>query len=85
MARAKTVVTITPETLRCIRRVWNSIAADVGECSNKEAIELCLDANRMTTFCGPAGEKADTEISGLIEAHGWSVLLTAVHRQVQLA
>ena len=85
MARAKTVVTITSETLSCIRQVWNSIAADVGECSNKEAIELCLDANRMTTFCGPAGEKADREISGLIEAHSWSVLLTVIHKQVQLA
>lgn len=48
--------------------LWNGIAPDAGECSAAEAVELCIDAGRLTMDGYADSDKYVTE---LIAAHGY--------------
>ena len=52
---------------------WNYIASDCEVDDNECAIELCIDANRLTT-CAEAPE-AEALVSELIKEHGYNKVL----------
>jgi hypothetical protein len=55
--------------LRQISATWQAIAPDAQVQNNDEAIELCLDADRLT-LAGEDGERADKELIALTEMFG---------------
>jgi hypothetical protein len=64
--------TVISQLNQAVYATWNYIGSDAMEfCeSNGDAIEMVLDADRMTT-CGNAPE-ADALVSELIKEHGYS-------------
>ena len=60
----------------CLARVEGAIAPDIpSEWSGANVVECCIDANRMTMFCGNKGKEADAEVSRLIKEHGYPAVL----------
>ena len=47
---------------RAIYDVWNTIAYDVNACDNEEAVELCIDANRLAHYGHPEAEQEVDEL-----------------------
>jgi hypothetical protein len=78
---------ITNETIDVISRVVEAIAPDAMDMceSNDELIEMAIDANRPSTFCGTKGEEAEAEITALIKEHGYELVLEHLskHRNLQ--
>lgn len=48
--------------------LWQGIASDAGPCTSAEAVELCLDAGRLTT---DGHADSDDYASELIAAYGY--------------
>lgn len=67
-----------------IYETWQEISADAEVSSNADAIELCIDADRMTSNCGAEGEAADKELDELIKVHGISKVIKALCKAVDL-
>lgn len=53
--------------------VWGAIAPDVQVDGNEEAIELCLDADRLPMFVD-GGAEIDALISAAEDEHGYDVV-----------
>jgi len=66
-----------------IRRVWNGINADIGDCSNKEAIELCLDADRIVQMTN--SQVAEDAIVSAIKEHGLNKVYNFLSKNIPLA
>ena len=75
-----------PDTIDCIIQVVNAIAPDAMEMceSNDELIEMAIDANRLSHFCGEIGEVAELEITALIKEHGYELVLEHLSKQRNL-
>ena len=77
----KKKVAITETTIDAITSVYYAIAADMGPADNEEAIELCVDANRLQSNGFP---DAQTEINKLIEENGYMKTLKAISKKTTL-
>lgn len=64
-------------------QTWNNVAADaIGFVeSNEEAMEMVLDANRMSMFGYP---DADKQISELLKVYDFSEIIKAMCREFKL-
>lgn len=62
---------ITPEQLKkiegVIRTVWDVINPDMGRCTNIDAIETCLDADRPIMFAGDEGKEVTAILKNIEE------------------
>jgi hypothetical protein len=68
-----------------IQSVWGMIAPDVDECdSNDEAVELVLDANRLSMFLGERGREVENLIAQAEREHGFSQVDTFICNNIQL-
>jgi hypothetical protein len=63
---------------------WQQIYPDAEVSNSEEAIELVLDANRMTTLLGKEGEQADAVIGRAIDEHGYEKVLSFLAREIPL-
>lgn len=62
-----------------LHHVWNSIGYDMQEVCSESGdvidaayiIEVCIDANRLSTYGGDDGEAADKVVLQLIKEHGY--------------
>jgi hypothetical protein len=68
---------------------WNAISPDAHCDDNEEAIELCLDADRLiTTAQGTLAEKealdADMAIDEAINKHSYEAVIKFLSKNVQL-
>lgn len=78
------MLTITRATENAIYATWDSIASDaydMCEDDNSIALELVLDASRLT-MNGYA--EADMEIKTLCVEHGWAEVCEALAKRIQL-
>jgi hypothetical protein len=75
---------ITDSTRFAILVTWDSIASDAYELcegDNEIAMELVLDANRLTSN---GYEEADLEISTLCAQHGFGAVRETLAKKIQL-
>jgi hypothetical protein len=75
---------ITESTRRAILSTWDSIASDayeICEGDNEIAIELVLDASRMTMNGFP---EADEEVRALNAVHGYVTVRAELSKKIQL-
>lgn len=78
------ILTISRATENAIYATWDSIADDayeICEGDNTVAMELVLDASRLT-MNGYA--EADMEIKTLCVEHGWAEVCEALAKRIQL-
>lgn len=76
--------TLAEMTRREIGRTWNAIGPDavaLGVETSDEAMEMVLDADRLTTFGGPDGKAADDLVGEAVMRWGW---LPVVERLAEL-
>ena len=90
---AKQQVVDIEKVLGPIMETWNAIGFDVmsaGErIRNADAVECCIDADRLTQFAygeqgKAAAREADAEITRAIAAHGYEKVLRALARAIRL-
>lgn len=70
-----------------VRRCWGYIAPDAEEMcegDNECAVEMCIDADRMTSFCGEDGKKAAEIVSRLYRDYPTGKALSYLSRNIQL-
>ena len=78
------MITVTENTRRAILNTWDSIASDayeICEGDNEIAMEMVLDANRLT-MNGYA--EADAELSALYAQHDFGIVREALSKKMQL-
>lgn len=78
------MLTITRATENAIYATWDSIASDaydMCEDDNSIALELVLDASRLT-MNGYA--EADAEMKSLYEKFGWEKVFKTLSKKIQL-
>lgn len=59
--------------------VWGEIAPDAGECRPAEAVEMALDASRLTTH---GYKDSDDYLTELIDKHGYTSVAKTIQREV---
>jgi hypothetical protein len=73
-----------------INRVWNDCAADIadanaacgeGEVTNMEAIEICIDADRLTMT---GFKEANDSVMAQIKIHGYHKVLRYLSKHIHL-
>lgn len=64
-----------------ILRVWGEVSCDAGPTSKRDAMEIAIDANRLTSWGYP---EADTLISAAIQEHGYDHVLRYLVRHINL-
>lgn len=67
---------------------WQCIGADMPDpCKNIEAVEACIDADRLATATHDkaAGEAANAKLREAIDAHGYDAVLRALAKAIRLA
>lgn len=77
---------ISQVLVRAIHTTWQAIGCDaiaaVQECGeemgNEEAVEMCLDADRVATFGGKDGQAAQDEFRALVAEYGYVKSLSHV-------
>lgn len=69
--------------LRDVKKVWGCIAESAsGFCEdNESAVEMCIDANRLSTF---ASAESEQELTNLVTKFGYKSVLTHLTKQVSL-
>jgi hypothetical protein len=79
-----------------ILKVWNAIAGDLsdalaedgGGMRNIDAIECCIDADRLTFFADrfdrDEANAAEAELRRAIDAHGYDKVLRKLSREIAL-
>lgn len=72
---------ISTNLKHAIYAVWNDIAYDISVGDNDEAVEVCIDAKRLDYFGHP---EAQTEVSALIDKHGYTETLEMLAKEVTL-
>ena len=65
-----------------IRSTWNYISADCGDCSNGEAMELTIDAGRMSM---QGFKKEDSLIHELVIEHTYTKVYKFLTKNIRLA
>ena len=78
------MITVTDNTRRAILGTWDSIAWDayeICEGDNEIAMEMVLDASRLTMN---GFEAADAEIKTLCAQHGFGEVREALSKKIQL-
>ena len=78
------MITVTDSTRFAIRNTWDSIAWDayeICEGDNGIAMEMVLDANRLTMN---GFEEADLEIHTLCAQHGFGEVRQSLSKQIPL-
>lgn len=73
-----------------IWQCWSQIASDVFECaqacgcrvSNREAIEACLDADRLLLVCNLT--EAHALFKSVVQLHGWEKTARFFARHIKL-
>jgi len=69
-----------------IQSCWQSIGFDCGECNNPEAIEACIDANRLAMYPGGEhGRAADAAIHAACTANDYGKVLRFLAKHIKLA
>lgn len=78
------VPVITPEIEAAVIGVWNAIAPDAAEVveDNECAVEMCIDANRLSTF---GYQNEESAVTKLIAEFGYMVVLKALSKKVRIA
>ena len=62
-------------------RVWREIAPDAGDCDhNEDALELCLDANRLERVSRDLGRLVDERV----KEHGYRAVLKELNKRVMV-
>jgi hypothetical protein len=75
-----------------IMSTWNYIGSDseqlAHECgerlTNEAALEGCIDANRLASFAGENGKRADVLVTNAIDVHGYQKVMAYLKRHVRL-
>lgn len=69
--------------LNDVNKVWGAIAPDAAEfCEdNESAVEMCIDANRLSMY---GSEASEIELRGYIAAHNYRIVLRELCKQVSL-
>lgn len=75
-----------------ILSTWSVIASDameLGDMTNAGAIEMCIDADRMTFYASgvkgkTAAGDAEKELDRAIKAHGYKKVLNSLSRSIRL-
>ena len=69
--------------LNDVNKVWEAIASDAAEfCEdNESAVEMCIDANRLSMY---GCEASEIELRGYIATHNYRVVLRELCKQVSL-
>ena len=69
-----------------ICRTWSYIGSDAMEfcSSNMEAMEMILDANRMSSFCGDSGKEIEDLMYILISEHGYTKVLKFCSKNISI-
>lgn len=91
MPKAKATVVFSATLLGAIQEVWQEIGSDTMMCaqecgeevSNEEAIESCIDADRLTTIA--QSPESDAEVSLLIKQHTYTGMMKQLRKELQLA
>jgi hypothetical protein len=86
------VFDLTPEQEKLLSRAiwhtWGQIAPDAMEAiddgDNECAIELCIDADRLTFHDGGDGKAADELIDELIKKHSYAAVLKTLSKRIAL-
>lgn len=80
-------ITISPALQTAVYRIWQQIAPDLNEVeSNEEAIEVCLDADRLDPRSGfSTSLRAYNEYHELVAAHGLQKVREALAKLLPLA
>jgi len=82
LARSRPVVSLEIE--QAVRTTWQELYEEgIGVKNNSEAIELCLDADRLG-MAGAAGVAADAEVDWLVERFGYEKVARQIAHQVKL-
>lgn len=70
---------------RQIRNCWQAIGEEGLDVSdNAEALEVCLDADRLSMHCGEQGKLADAELKALEAIFGYAAVDKALCQKVRL-
>jgi hypothetical protein len=78
------MLTISSATENAIRATWDSIASDAYELcegDNSIAMEMVLDANRLTRN---GYDASDREIRALMLEHGFGLVCDVLSKRIQL-
>lgn len=64
---------------------WAAVEPDAEEASDNEyAVEIAMDANRLSYFGGPEGKVAEEALMALLPVHGWAKVVSFVAKHVHL-
>jgi len=80
-----TTATQVPHCLKkAILQVWNDIAPDVEDFhpDNEDAIEMCIDADRLVTFA--KSQEAKDQLRALLDQFGYQATLTYLASHINL-
>lgn len=78
------MIEISRATERAILATWDAIASDayeICENDNSVALEMVLDANRLTM---QGYEASDREMSALFLEHGFGLVCAVLSKRIQL-
>lgn len=78
MSKRPLDTSVVEQLKRPIYKTWDQIAPDVGRVTEKEAMELCLDAGRLQD----AG--AEKLVHDLCAAHGYKAVLKFLSKRIPL-
>ncbi len=88
-----TDLTLLAEMIKpVVFRVWDGIGPDAieaiqygaGEVTNRDCVEMCLDASRLRTNGGEDGPAADDLVSEAHGEHGWDAVIEALSNSINL-
>ena len=77
--------------ISCVHEVWQIIGSDVMACdaemgettTTAGCLESCLDADRMTSNCGPNGKAADAFCGELFKKYGYTAVSKLIGTDVR--
>ena len=76
---------LSSNLISCVQQTEGAIAPDLPPEWDAESVaECCIDAGRMTMFCGDNGTVAHQEIRDLIATHGYEAVLSAIAPHVSV-
>lgn len=81
LATARKVPLISRNLRSGVCGVWSNIASEMGRCSNMDAIETCLDADRIETF---GYKTAAMELNWLDERFGFDKVQRTIAKNIRL-
>lgn len=71
-----------------LRKVWNGIARDIGgrspPISNRDAIETCIDAERLRAASGERGTRIYQLLCSLVADAGYNPTINYLDRKIRI-